>query len=94
MNTGDNTPNKNLETKNSSQNNSHIILNQQGVPCYNNINIYTSGLGALKSGGDYNLRNYIFNKVHHKKSNSSIKLNVGGANKSSNHSRSNSTVGK
>lgn len=90
---GNNTPNKNLAAKNI-QNNSNIILNQQGVPCYNNINIYTSGLSGLKTGNDCNLRNYIFNKVgHHKKSASSIKLSSG-PNKSSNHSRSNSTIGK
>ncbi len=92
---GDNTPNKNNISKNI-QNNSNIILNQQGVPCYNNINIYTSGLGGIKTNAnDCNLRNYIFNKVgHHKKSNSSIRLNSGQHNKSSNHSRTNSTVGK
>ena len=90
---GNNTPNKNLVAKNV-QNNSNIILNQQGVPCYNNINIYTSGLSGLKSANDCNLRNYIFNKVgHHKKSASSIRL-ASAANKSSNHSRSNSTIGK
>lgn len=90
---GNNTPNKNLVAKNV-QNNSNIILNQQGVPCYNNINIYTSGLSGLKTGNDCNLRNYIFNKVgHHKKSASSFKL-ASGPNKSSNHSRSNSTIGK
>jgi len=90
---GNNTPNKNLVSKNN-QNNSNFILNQQGVPCYNNINIYTSGLNGLKTGNDCNLRNYIFNKVgHHKKSASSIKL-ASGPNKSSNHSRSNSTIGK
>lgn len=90
---GNNTPNKNIVAKNI-QNNSNIILNQLGVPCYNNINIYTSGLSGLKTGNDCNLRNYILNKVgHHKKSVSSIKLAITN-NKSSNHSRSNSTIGK
>jgi len=93
---GNNTPDKNLIGKSNLQNNSNIILNQQGVPCYNNINIYTSGLSGIKTNSnDCNLRNYIFNKVgHHKKSNSSIRLNSGVQNKSSNHSRTNSTVGK
>lgn len=91
---GEITPCKNESTKTNIHNNSNIILNQQGVPCYNNINIYTSGLASLKNGADCNLRNYIMNKVgHHKKSVSSSKLTCG-QNKSSHHSKSNSTIGK
>lgn len=68
-------------------------MNQQGVPCYNNINIYTSGLSGIKTTAtDGSLRNYVLNKTH-KKSASLIKLSSG-QNKSSNHSRSNSTIGK
>jgi hypothetical protein len=78
---------KNNGHSNSSSNNSNIILNQNGVPCYNNINIYTSGLNSIKTN-DINLRQYIFNKVHNKKSNG-LKLN----NKSLQHGRSNSTAG-
>lgn len=68
------------------QNNSNIILNQNGIPCYNNINIYT-GVEGIKSG-DINLRQFIFNKVNSRK----------GINKSNNksyqHIRSNSSAGQ
>ena len=80
-----NTPSKNTIDKANTQNNnnnSNIILNQnhQGVPCYNNINIYTSGLSSLKNNGngngsESNLKNYVVNKVnHHKKSPSMNKI--------------------
>lgn len=72
-------------TNNSTLNNSNIILNQKGVPCYNNINIYTSGINGLK-GGDINLRQYIFNKVNLKSQNG-IKIN-----KKPHHARSNSAM--
>ena len=40
-------------------NNSNIILNQNGIPCYNNINIYTANVNGKP---DINLRQYVFNK--------------------------------
>jgi hypothetical protein len=65
-------------------NNSNIILNQNGVPCYNNIHIYTSGLSGIKSA-DINLRQYIFNKAGKK---NGLKI----PNKSTLHARSSSTA--
>ena len=67
--------------------NSNIILNQNGVPCYNNIHIYT-GVNGLKQN-DINLRQYIFNKVNNNKKNLMTKPQ----NKSVSHVRSNSTIG-
>jgi hypothetical protein len=72
--------------KSTNNNNSNIILNQNGVPCYNNIHIYTSGVSGLKSG-DINLRHYIFNKAG-KKANLTKQQN-----KSVAHGRSNSSAG-
>ncbi len=43
----------------------NIILN--GIPCYNNINIYTSNLNGKS---DINLRQYIFNKTKSGRTNS------------------------
>jgi hypothetical protein len=81
-NTQNQTP---INNKNSSVlSNSNIILNQNGVPCYNNIHIYTSGLSGIKSG-EINLRQYIFSKAGKK---NGPKLQ----NKSSIHPRSNSAV--
>jgi hypothetical protein len=71
--------------KSTNANNSNIILNQHGVPCYNNIHIYTNGVNGIKSG-DINLRQYIFNKVNKNKTSKS-------QNKSALHGRSNSTAG-
>ena len=68
----------------SNQSNQNIILNQNGVPCYNNIHIYTNGVGGLKSN-DINLRQYIVSKVN-KKTNSYSHNN-------SAHARSSSTSG-
>ena len=95
-----NTPSRNIIDKaNTQNNNSNIILNQnqQGVPCYNNINIYTSGLSSLKNanGSESNLKNYVVNKTNHKKSPSMNKINTNSKQKlSSNHSKSNSLIGK
>ena len=96
-----NTPSKNLVDKSNSQNNSsNIILNQnqQGVPCYNNINIYTNGLSSMKNNlnpGESNLKNYISNKVNHRKSPSMNKINNNSKSKINiNHSKSNSIIGK
>jgi hypothetical protein len=61
--------------------NAPFILNQHGVPCYNNINIYTKN-------NDINLRHYIFNKVTSGKKSSAGMNNS----KSSTHLRSNSTI--
>ena len=98
--------------QNTQQNvNSNIILtqNHQGAPCYNNINIYTNGLGPMKSNSaingninsnandDTTLNNYISNKVNHRKSPSMNRINTNGLTKqkiSSNHSKSNSIIGK
>jgi hypothetical protein len=49
--------NENLPTSS----NQNIILNQNGQPCFNNINIYTSNANAKS---EVSLRNYIFNKVN------------------------------
>jgi len=43
--------------------NSNIILNQNGIPCYNNIHIYTSGINGVKNG-EINLRHFVLNKVN------------------------------
>lgn len=93
-----NTPSKNINEKTNTENNnnSNIILNQNhsGMPCYNNINIYTNGISSMKNNsntGDSTLKNYINNKVNHKKSPSMSRLN----NKSKgHHSKSNSIIGK
>jgi hypothetical protein len=101
-----NTPSKNIIDKSNTnintlttlntQNNSNIILNQnhQGVPCYNNINIYTTGLSSMKntvangngnannnSSVDNSLKNYISNKVsQHRKSPSMNRININKSN--------------
>jgi hypothetical protein len=49
--------------KDNSVSNPNIILNQNGVPCYNNIHIYTGG--PIKTN-DINLRQYIVNKANRK----------------------------
>jgi hypothetical protein len=55
--------NNNLKNKSNNKNDfSNIILNQ-GIPCFNNINIYTT------NKNDVNLRQYIFNKVGKQKVN-------------------------
>lgn len=54
--------NNNLKKSSNKTDFSNIILNQ-GIPCFNNINIYTS------NKNDVNLRQYIFNKVGNKKAN-------------------------
>ena len=74
-----------------SNSNSNIILNQNGVPCYNNIHIYTNGVNGIKPS-DINLRQYIFNKVN-KKPNANVSGSAKGQNKSLSHVRSNSTAG-
>jgi hypothetical protein len=43
--------------------NSNIILNQNGIPCYNNIHIYTSGINGVKNA-EINLRHFVLNKVN------------------------------
>jgi hypothetical protein len=55
--------NSNNSTNNSKLGNSNIILNQNGIPCYNNINIYTSNINGKQ---DINLRQYILNKKNNK----------------------------
>lgn len=82
-----------------SQNNSNIILNQNGLPCFNNIHIYTSGINGIKTG-DINLRQYIFskagkkNKMRNNSSLSGLNANIKNDknNKSALHARSNSVV--
>jgi hypothetical protein len=100
-------------TQHTQQNiNSNIILtqNHQGAPCYNNINIYTNGLNSMKNNstngnGNINsnvndettLKNYISNKVNHRKSPSINKINTNVLTKQKiniNHSKSNSIIGK
>ena len=66
-----------IPTTNSKNNSSNIILNQNGVPCYNNINIYTNGMKA----DDINFRQIIFNKMTKKignegKSNANKSVNM------------------
>jgi hypothetical protein len=53
--------------KKPSTSNPNIILNQNGVPCFNNIHIYTSG-----KQGDINLKQFIVSKMH-RKTNSLVK---------------------
>jgi hypothetical protein len=90
--TASHTPN--YSTANSKlSNNSNIILNQNGVPCYNNIHIYTSGVNGLKPG-DINLRQYIFSKGGNGKKPANLnKTPVHTNNKSLTHARSNSSAG-
>ena len=86
------TPNYSSSNSNSNSklnNNSNIILNQNGVPCYNNIHIYTSGVNGLKPG-DINLRQYVFSKANKKPL---TKTPVHSHNKSLTHGRSNSSAG-
>jgi hypothetical protein len=77
---------------NNSSNNSNIILNQNGIPCFNNIHIYTNGLNGINGikTNDINLRQFILNKVNVSKNKSSS--NKGGNNKS--HGRCNSVAGQ
>lgn len=68
-----------MKSHNSSSNqpnNSNIILNQNGVPCYNNINIYTNGVKQ----SDINLRHLIFNKMTKKPGEKVSKLYKNGLN--------------
>lgn len=84
--------NHNTDNHSTKSNNSNIILNQNGVPCYNNINIYTNGVNPVNTlkTGDINLRQYIFSKMNKKGSGSVSKNN----NKSLSHARSNSSAGQ
>lgn len=61
---------KSHKTSSTNANNSNIILNQNGVPCYNNINIYTNGVKP----GDINFRQLIFNKMTKKPGEKSSRL--------------------
>jgi hypothetical protein len=93
-NTASHTPN--YSTANSKlSNNSNFILNQNGVPCYNNIHIYTSGVNGLKPT-DINLRQYIFSKGANNNIKKPMNINktpVHTNNKSLIHARSNSSAG-
>lgn len=44
----------------------NIILNQAGVPCFNNINIFTTNNPNSIKPHEINLRQYIFNKTQGK----------------------------
>ena len=43
-------------------NNSNLILNQNGANCFNNINIYTSGVNNFKTN-EFRLKQFIINKA-------------------------------
>jgi len=45
------------------------IVNQNAVPCFNNINIYTSNMNNFKTN-EINLKQYIVNKMNTKSKNS------------------------
>ena len=92
----------NNNSKNSSQvpNNSNIILNQNGIPCYNNIHIYTSGINGMKNA-EINLRHFVLNKVNlPKKLLKNNNNNVVNGNNPNNHNKtsvrgkSNTSVGQ
>ena len=78
------TKNTSYANPSSNQSNPNIILNQNGVPCYNNIHIYTNGMSGLKPN-DINLRQYIVNKVNKKTNSYSHNVSA--------HARSSSTSG-
>jgi len=59
---------KNSTNQPSNINPSNIILNQGGIPCFNNINIYTTNNSNNIKANEINLRQYIFNKVNKPKS--------------------------
>jgi len=81
------TPGKDLTPNNlkSNASGSNILVNNHGVPYYNNINIFTNNMNNFKSN-DINLRQYIYNKAN-KSKNSTTKLN------DTNHGRSSSSIG-
>lgn len=54
-------PNK-VTNKTQSMIPSSVIINQEGIPCFNNINIFTTNNNNTLKPGDINLRDYIFNK--------------------------------
>jgi len=43
----------------------NVIVNQNAVPCFNNINIYTSNMNNFKTN-EINLKQYIINKMNTK----------------------------
>jgi len=43
----------------------NVIVNQNAVPCFNNINIYTSNMNNFKTN-EINLKQYIVNKINGK----------------------------
>jgi hypothetical protein len=53
-----------LQKKQQNSNPSNIILNQAGIPCFNNINIYTTHNSNNIKGEEINLRQYIFSQVN------------------------------
>lgn len=62
---------KNTKNTKNVSNNSQIILNQGGVPCFNNINIFTNNATNNNNNNpskDINLRQYIFNRTNKPKS--------------------------
>jgi hypothetical protein len=61
-----------INNNHNNQNNSNIILNQNGIPCFNNINIYTTNNNNNIKGNEINLRHYVFNKITKPKSLSKI----------------------
>lgn len=78
------------------RNNSNIILNNGNLPCFNNINIYTtnsnSHLNNLKANNNINLKQYIYSKINNTKAGiktvhtSSIKQNIMNNNNNNNNS--------
>ena len=54
----------------------NIILNQAGIPCFNNINIYTTNNPNNIKPHEINLRQYIFNKTGKPKSLSKVASHV------------------
>ena len=75
--------------------NSNIILNQNGIPCYNNIHIYTSGINGMKNA-EINLRHFVLNKVNLSKkllkNNNNGNNNIGSGNNPTNLNNLNKTL--
>ena len=53
---------KNVKNKTPTNLPQNFFINQAGVPCFNNINIFTTNTNTGIKTGDINLRQYIFNK--------------------------------
>jgi len=42
----------------------NVLMNQNAVPCFNNINIYTSNMNKIYKTNEINLKQYIINKIN------------------------------